>query len=314
MKTSTRIVLTATLTGLLTACGGGGSTVPTSQAMPTPTPATPPGTQPEPVINAPRTRELTGGATPTETGMEQETRGRAILQRADSLYATDILATTDNAQIPTLVIRSLCANASCTVTATVAGQTLSDSVGINDLSVAGTPTPELTKHGITLSSYQDTELVSYGAFMDHSGFAIQGESYVVEGINVTGNYGIAGGDLTGSRPAEVSASWQGLMVGATRAFGDDAEILQGDATLSWTTANGGQLGAVFSEIKNIDLNRAHTTERLQFDNIPVSATGTFQQRDGDNRIEGALYGPNHVEAAGILQGADLIGAFGAKMQ
>ena len=67
-------------------------------------------------------------------------------------------------------------------------------------------------------------------------------------------------------------------------------------------------------IKNIDRNSAHTTTEVMFADVPISSWGTFEAGLTGNRIQGGFYGPNHVEAAGIFEQANIVGAFGAERQ
>lgn len=54
---------------------------------------------------------------------------------------------------------------------------------------------------------------------------------------------------------------------------------------------------------------------VTFTGMTVNAQGIFAKGSkGGNRIHGALYGPSHAEVAGIVETADLVGAFGAKKQ
>ena len=257
---------------------------------------------PLPVPNAEMVRIFTGSVAPAETGAEQLRRGEAIVSRADSLFLTDVHVVTSSSAVPPRTVRSDCTGGSCVLL----GQTIRST----DLALAGAPSPVLTKNGVTLVQYSDPDLRSYGAWMDHAGFAIQSETYVQSGITHVPGYGIAGGDRTGAAPGATSLSWSGLMVGATRT--SSGHVLQGDAALSW---DGSALDATFSSIRNLDLRRAHTTPSVTFTGMTVDAQGTFSDGSrGGDRIQGSFYGPSHAEVAGIVETADLVGAFGARKQ
>ena len=259
---------------------------------------------PLPVPNAEMVRIFTGSAAPAETGAEQYRRGEAIVPRADSLFLTDVHVVTSSSAVPSLTIRSDCTGGACVL--------LEQTIRSTDLAVAGVSSPVLTKNGVTLVQYSDPDLRSYGAWMDHAGFAIQSEPYVQSGITHVPGYGIAGGDRTGTAPGATSLSWSGLMVGGTRASSGEAHVLQGDAVLSW---DGSDLDATFSSIRNLDLLRVHTTPSVTFTGVAVNAQGTFSDGSrGGDRIQGSFYGPSHAEVAGIVETADLFGAFGAKKQ
>ena len=151
--------------------------------------------------------------------------------------------------------------------------------------------------------------------MDHAGFAVQSETGSVDlsgqTIDFSYHYGIAGGDLTGSRPTGTSATWKGLMVGTpASALGN---ILQGDATLEYSV-DSETLDAAFTDIKNVTNNSAYSTDSVRFDDVSVSTNGTYQTGSTGNRIQGGFYGPSHAETAGAFEKSGIIGAFGAKKE
>ena len=103
------------------------------------------------------------------------------------------------------------------------------------------------------------------------------------------------------------------MVGTPETGDHAGNLLQGDATLTYTIAGGStELDAAFTDIKNLDLLDDHTTETVRFDDIPVGTNGTFEAGLTGNRIQGGFYGPGHVEAAGVFEQSNILGAFGAK--
>ena len=114
------------------------------------------------------------------------------------------------------------------------------------------------------------------------------------------------GDLTG-RPLTGSATWLGIMVGTPTAGNDLGDQLVGTAALNYDMAAGG-LDAAFSGIKNIDRGMAHTTETVIFSNLAIDTDGTFATGQSGTRIQGGFYGPDHVEAAGIFEQSDIVGA------
>lgn len=152
--------------------------------------------------------------------------------------------------------------------------------------------------------------------MRHAVFGVQSESgsSVIDGTS----YGLSlrlawvAGDLTGSPPTDMNVTWSGVMVG-TPATGDNrGHVLQGDATLIYAIDGGrGTLDAAFTDIKNLDLLAAHTTETVRFDDVPVGTNGTFETGLTGNRIQGGFYGPGHAEAAGVFEQSNILGAFGA---
>ena len=48
--------------------------------------------------------------------------------------------------------------------------------------------------------------------------------------------------------------------------------------------------------------------------VGVDIGGTYRKGGRGYRIHGALYGPDHAEAAGIFENLNIIGAFGAKRE
>ncbi|MBC6441913.1 MAG: hypothetical protein GDA53_02120 [Rhodobacteraceae bacterium] len=120
------------------------------------------------------------------------------------------------------------------------------------------------------------------------------------------------GDLTESRPT-ADATYTGLMVGTPARGAQRDNLLQGDATLTFTAADN-QLDATFSDIKDLDHNTAHSVTEVRFRDVPVSSGGTYAQGAGANRIEGAFYGTGHAETAGVFEQQGIVGAYGAKKQ
>ena len=148
--------------------------------------------------------------------------------------------------------------------------------------------------------------------MQHSAFAVDTQSFTYQGVTFTGRYGIAGGDLTGSRPTG-DATWHGAMVGTPATGGDRGHQLHGDATLIYDMS-GGNLDARFSNIYNTTSGTLHSTPDVRFNDVPVSQGGTFQDGQTGNRIQGGFYGPGHAETAGVFEKSNIVGAFGAKRQ
>ena len=66
-----------------------------------------------------------------------------------------------------------------------------------------------TGHGVTLgttaSGHMGRDVTAFGAWMDHSGFSVQTTGQTVGDIAVDSRNGIAGGILTGARPAGTAA-------------------------------------------------------------------------------------------------------------
>ncbi len=264
-------------------------------------------------------RELTGMTAPVETPAAQNARAPGIASRSDSLIISTTYGETSDVEFPTFSIGAQCAGTRCTISEPRSGY--ASTVTLSELEfVDGSPDAVGTKHGITLMSetirrtdeeVTSEEVTSFGAWMSHGGFAVETARVVTPDIRINVGLGIAWGDLTGSRPTG-SATWLGLMVGTPATGNNLGDRLQGDAALNYDMSAGGGLDVAFSSIKNIDRGTAHTTPIVQFADVPISSRGTFETGFAGNRIQGGFYGPDHVEAAGIFEQSNIVGAFGAK--
>ena len=289
---------------ILAACGGGGGGGGTTGGGPS-----------GPGPDLPQIRTLTGAAVPAETAGDQDARVPGIISRADSLVASTIRGETASQQLPTFALRASCSGTICTFTERSLG--ISDSISLADLEfVTGNDQPVGTKHGVTLirstGRNDGTDFRTLGGWMEHSGFAVQVERSTIEGVRVDGRYGMAGGDLAGSRPLG-SATWRGLMVGTPGTGSGRGDRLQGDATLTYSLDTR-MLGAAFTNIQNIDRLRAHSVSAVRFTGVPVDSRGQFQAGTTGNKIQGGFYGSGHAEATGVFEQSNIVGAFGAKRQ
>ena len=262
-----------------------------------------------------RVRELTGASAPIEAPAAQTARAPGIVSRSDSLVATTIHGETDDFGNPTFRLRANCSGTRCRISNPSTG--FSQIVRLSDLEFQAADTVAVgTRHGITLmagtSRTRDHELTALGAWMEHSSFTVQIERLREAYVTVDGRYGLAGGDLAGTRPSS-GATWLGLMVGTPATGSNRGDRLQGDAALSYDLASD-SLDVVFSSIKNIDRVTAHATETVMFQNLPIGSRGTFEAGLTGNRIQGGFYGPGHVEEAGIFEQSNIVGAFGARRQ
>ena len=218
---------------------------------------------------------------------------------------------TSHAEVPSLRIRARCTETRCDLYDPTIGY--NNSLHLTDLDLSDVPKAAVgTRHGVTLMSWSESDYTAYGAWIKHGGFAVVTEDYVVDDVRIDVRYGFAGGDLTGTRPTG-SATWLGLMVGTPATGAHRGDRLQGDAALNYDMDAGG-LDVGFSSIKNIDRGRAHSTPTVLFTDVPISSRGTFQAGVTGNRIQGGFYGPGHVEAAGVFERANIVGAFEAKRQ
>ena len=111
--------------------------------------------------------------------------------------------------------------------------------------------------------------------------------------------------------------------------------MQGDATLTYTSSNM-EIGADFTNIKDLDRNASHSVSQVRFDDVSVDTDGSYGEgitpsrvtgeRDAssgeemlpaganNDYIRGWFFGPNHAETGGVFEKEGIIGAFGAKKQ
>ncbi len=277
----------------LAACGGGGGSGGSGGPFPVP----------NSVI-----QDLTNSHPPQETPAEASSRLRDVVSRTDSVLVSTWFLQPQDPSDPTLHAQSSCAATTCMFHEP--RNDLSWTVSEDDLQYDPTVNKTiLSKHGITMSKGS----LSYGSLMDHSFFsAFSDHDDVIEGVNVWSRFSYAGGELTGSRPS-TSANWHGIMVGVPLVASARNKFLQGDAVLTYDFS-GSSLDALFTNIKDITRNRAHSVSSVGFSDVPVDSSGTFQAATTGNRIQGGLYGPGHAETAGIFEHSGIVGSFGAKKQ
>ncbi|MDE0392054.1 MAG: hypothetical protein OXI57_08305 [Rhodospirillales bacterium] len=268
-----------------------------------------------PALDPDSVRDLTGLSAPTETPAAQTARAPAIVSRSDSLIVSTIHGDTDHPDLPTFRLRARCSGTQCSISEPTTG--LTQTIRLADLEFGTGETVAVgTRHGITLVSgireSADEHVIGLGAWMEHGSFTVQIERLREGDVTVDGRYGLAGGDLTGTRPTG-GATWLGLMVGTPATGTHRGNRLLGDAALNYDLSSD-TLDVAFSSIKNIDLGAAHSTETVMFQNLQIGMTGTFEAGLAGNRIQGGFYGPGHVEAAGIFEQSNIVGAFGARRQ
>ena len=261
-------------------------------------------------IDVAAARTLTGGIEPSETVADQIARRPGILARADSLVASTVHGDSDGSARPAFTIAATCSGTSCALTESTAG--VSETVRLGDLEVASPGSRAvLSRNGATLLEYAGANLRAYSSWLEHSAFGVIREGGTTNGVDWTLRYGVAGGDLTGSRPS-VDATWTGVMVGTPATGAGRGDYLQGDVSLAYEASSTPALDAVFENVVNLDTGAAITA--FAFSTVLVAADGTFDQGTAGNRIQGGLYGPDHAEATGVFEQNDVVGAFGAKKQ
>ena len=261
-------------------------------------------------------RELAGLSAPIESAAAQQDRRQDIVSSADSLIVSTMHI---EAMLPdgTHAFRLLseCSGPQCELLDPITGET--DTTSLDTFGIAlGDAETIGSRHGITLMSvngnHMGVERTAFGAWMENSYFGLHTDHTSLEEIESNAVYTTALGNLTG-RPLTGGATWLGIMVGTPTAGDDVGDRLVGTAALNYDMAAGG-LDAAFSGIKNIDRGMAHTTETVIFSNLAIDTDGTFATGQSGTRIQGGFYGPDHVEAAGIFEQSNIVGAFGAKRQ
>ena len=188
------------------------------------------------------------------------------------------------------------------------------------------------------------EVSSYGAWLQHGGFAVIQQDIPVAGEAASAIYGLAGFYTpSGSRPeplaGEATATYGGLMVGSPVAGDYRGNILQGDAYLDYAFATE-QLNAEFVNIVDLDRGAQHVLpgnrEDISFQNVPVRDNGTFGPLSASSNrfIRGSFAGAEastaataatdtmpampavtgHDEVLGTFESDGIAGAFGAIRQ
>ena len=236
---------------------------------------------------------------------EQAARGRDFARRADTLFAT-------GAYEASVAATAACTGIRCTLTVAGDGgasleRTVSDLFPADISRVA----KGATTNGVTAFSYSTGagSRETYGNWMTHSVYGVAEEpGWRRDGV--TAYFGFAAGDLTGSRPS-ARATWNGGMSGAVAKGGQVGTRLVGGANLALSIADN-TVDVVFSDIRDNSNNQKWTIASIEFEDVPVKASGTFESGDSGNLIRGGFYGAGHAEAAGVFEKGDIVGGFGVK--
>ena len=263
-----------------------------------------------------RAQSLTGSSPPAETVADRSARAAAFVERSDSIVSSTVFGNSSNPDVPSFQFRASCSGTTCTWTEPRSG--ISETISLRDLESASGASSRavLGKNGVTMfeSARRRDGIDSrwYAGAMEHAGFQLELASGTADGVRFSLRGGFAGGDLTGSAPG-FTLTWRGLMAGTATAGAARDNLLQGDAELTYAFEGArGLLDAAFTNIRDLDRGAAHSTAALRFDDVPVASDGTFEAGLTGNRIQGGFYGPGHAETAGVVEQADVVGAFGAK--
>ena len=167
----------------------------------------------------------------------------------------------------------------------------------------------------------------YGAWGEWSAFYAVWERDSSNALDLT--WSAAFGDLTNARPTAMqgSATWLGAMVGRTRTGGVE---LAGRSRLVYDFA-GHSLDLTLENIapstRATDRDHVYRGPAVfAWEDLPVAANGTFGLSAASNnragtdlhptlgQVEGAFYGPEAGEAAGVFERGGVAGAFGARRE
>ena len=119
----------------------------------------------------------------------------------------------------------------------------------------------------------------------------------------------------------MDATWTGVMVGTPAQGANQDNILQGDARLTYDMSEQ-TINAHFSKIVDLDRQAAHSVVDVRFANVRVDRFGRYHNGSNADRISGsvgnllngAFFGDDHAETAGVFEKDGIIGAYGAKKQ
>ena len=278
------------------------------------------------VNSAAARRLITGSAAPSQTFTQGIAELITIGDNASSVIAGNVIVgngITQENRFP-----YSCSGLSCS--ADVFGQTFSIS-GAGD---GGNPSTDfgydeedsqlvMAHNGVTFFQVRarqargtdnQTEVLVYGGWMNHSVFAIEAtffpsaadpEVWFVENLVFGNSPGVNPSDILGS-----TATWTGAVIGAS--YGIDQNIgnlIQGTATVDvdFTNTN---VDVSFSNLVDLD-NPSRSISNMDWANIPLSNGDFTQGSAGQNQIQGRFYGPNHEEVSGVFDRDKILGAFGA---
>ena len=178
--------------------------------------------------------------------------------------------------------------------------------------------------------------LTYGAWLDHSGFAARILRYGTQGLrgsNAIERAAVSFGTASGGRPGGVgAATWTGVMLGSVVG---GIGMVQGDAHIDIDDLGNPDVDIAFRNI--FDLNGPagvppHNVNgvplTISWDSLPIAADGTFRERRTDDndasvdiRIRGNFYGSDigtetHAEVGGTFNyrtsNFQFVGAFGGK--
>jgi hypothetical protein len=178
----------------------------------------------------------------------------------------------------------------------------------------------LSRNGVTTFAFEGEadleaglgEARVYGAWLEHSAFAVVEVTAEVQEVSGSGLFSAYLGARSGSPPAdlEADARYVGLMVGSPIQGARSGNRLQGDAELVYTMADN-DIDAHFTDISDLGRGVRYETEEIHFLNVDVDDSGNFLQGVRGRTISGNFAGPDHDEVLGTFESNGIVGAFGA---
>ena len=114
----------------------------------------------------------------------------------------------------------------------------------------------------------------------------------------------------------MSATWNGMMVGAITSGADNNDIVQGDAMIGIDNFSSENVDVVFSEIINLNTGNMVEDGTMTWTGLTLTS-GAFDDKDENapnGFIKGRFYGATHGKVGGVFERDDIVGAFGATRQ
>ena len=259
-------------------------------------------------IDAASARTVTGGAAPAPISSS------AIAARLSATHAqADTLLLTDMHDPEFAFVGDISTDCRAGTCATSRGQVTLDDLTFDDADYQAV----MARNGVTLgqsrSETKNAEGITaqgaeYGAWLDHSAFAVGGVLYYRGAIS-DGPYagmvaGYSFGNDAGSGPLSGSAAWEGVMTGLDMEFGN---AVQGDAAVTVDFARN-DAGVAFTNVK--DLGTRSGLPSMEWSGLAIGADGKF----GASDLRATFYGPGHAEVGGVFERNEIVGAFGAKRE
>ena len=331
MRKTLSFLVTLTLT--LAGCGGGDSDGGGGMVRPS---------APESPVPPSVARQAGGLSVPTFTAAQLEAHERAVLARANTFVLSDWLYVNPDPQTEDDVFLAQtvrCVDDTC-YRATTDGTGGIEAITIQSLAAeANQPRPGYRvypigqRSGVRLAAATEEgnrySAASYGGWLDHSAFGVEGILFVGGEIDEWGLlYSYSYGEASGTNPAVGTATWTGIVAGVDVSVSETAgNTIQGQARIDFDLdgdflpALGGDVYLPTVDIaftQMYDLDAATRRSDIHWYRVRVE-DGSFSTTElVSGSIEGRFYGPNHEEVGGVFESRgspgysfNIMGAFGA---